>query len=374
MKLNILFINSVQIYGGGEVWMVTALSELQRRGHRVTLVCRKDAEMIPHAREQGIEVVPMRIRGDFDPVTIFQMAKLMRKRNIDIVLTNMDKELRISGIASRFGGKPIVFSRRGIDTPLKNKLHYRFTYNSLADVIVANSESTKNTLVSNAPWLDADRIHVIYNGIEPDWFQNHRTKDLRKSLGIPANAVIIGFVGRLNVQKGIVYLLDAFKQVAAKHENAHLLIAGQGDLEATIRAFADQKGLAGRIHILGFRKDTPDIMRTINMLALPSLWEGFGIVLIEAMAAGKPCITTQISSMPEIVIHEKTGFVVPPKDATQLAEAISKLIQNPGMEKKMGESGKKVVDEKFTLNRMIESYESLFFEVTIKFRKGKQLR
>lgn len=370
MKLNILFINSVQMYGGGEVWMVTALSELRRRGHRVTLVCRKEADMIPHAREQGIDVVPMRIRGDFDPVTIYQMAKLMRNRNIDIVLTNMDKELRISGIASRFGGKPIVFSRRGIDTPLKNKLHYRFTYNSLADVIVANSESTKNTLLSNAPWLDADRIHVIYNGIEPDWFQNHRTRDLRKSLNLPSDAPIIGFVGRLNVQKGIVYLLEAFKKVAAGHENAHLLMAGQGDLDATIRAFAKVNRLTERIHILGFRKDTPDIMRTIDMLALPSLWEGFGIVLIEAMAAGKPCVTTQISSMPEIVVHEKTGYVVPPKDAVQLADAISKLIQNPYLAKMMGENGKKVVDEKFTLNRMIDDYESLFFHQIVNLRKG----
>ena len=357
--------------------MVTALSELRRRGHRVTLVCRPDANIIPHAREQGIDVVPIRIRGDFDPVTIFQLTKIMRHRNTDIVLTNMDKELRISGIASRFGGKPIVFSRRGIDTPLKNKLHYRFTYNSLADLIVANSKATKKTLLNNAPWLDADRIHVIYNGIEPDWFQKHRTKDLRTSLGVPASATIIGFVGRLNVQKGIVYLLDAFKMVADRFENVHLLMAGDGDLEATINAFGDKNGLTDRIHLLGFRNDTPNIMRTINMLVLPSLWEGFGIVLIEAMAAGKPCITTKVSSMPEIVVHEETGFVVPPKDVAQLADAMIKLIQNPALAKTMGESGKKVVDEKFTLNRMINNYETLFFQQAVnrsascKFQKSK---
>jgi len=372
MKLNILFINSVQMYGGGEVWMVTALSELKRREHRVTLVCRPDAHIIPHAREQGIDVVPMRIRGDFDPWTIFQMAKLMRSRNIDVVLTNMDKELRISGIAAWFGGRPFVLSRRGIDAPLKNKWRYRFTYNALADLIVANSEATKRTLLSNAPWLEPGRIAVIYNGIEPDWFQRHRTRDLRASLHIPDHAAIIGFVGRLNVQKGVVHLLEAFKKVADRVEHAHLLIAGEGDLEPRIRSFAESHQLTHRIHLLGFRNDAPNIMRIIDMLVLPSLWEGFGIVLIEAMAAGKPCVTTQVSSMPEIVVDGETGIVVPPQDDERLADAIKKLLDDPALARRLGDCGKKRVDDKFTLNRMIDHYESLFFQHVVNNRKEKR--
>ena len=341
--------------------MVTAMNALKQRGHHVTLVCRPNGEILSHAKEIGVDVIPLRMKGDFDPVTILQIFWILKKKEIDVILTNMDKELRLAGIAARLAKVRTVICRKGIDFPLKNNLRYRFTYNKLATKIVANSLATKTTLLENAPWLNPARIHVIYNGINPDLYLDNATRDLRKELNIPNHVPLVGFVGRLNVQKGISYLLEAFDNIAKENSRVQFLVAGDGDLKDEMISFAKEKGFYKRLTFTGFRKDIANVMRTIDILVLPSLWEGFGIVLIEAMAAKKPCITTQISSMPEIVGHNVTGLVVPPKDIKSLTSAMLKLINDEQLAKQMGENGRKLVMEKFSLDKMIEDYEQLFY-------------
>lgn len=342
--------------------MITAMKEFICRGHQVTLICRPESKILQYAEQNDIDVIPLKMRGDFDPFTIIKLIRILRNKKINIILTNMDKELRLSGIAARFTGVDAVISRKGIDFPLKNKIRYRFTYNWLTTAVIANSRATKKTILRNAPWLDPDRIFVIYNGIDANLFDEKNTIDIRTELGIPDQSPLIGFVGRLNVQKGIEYILKAFEEVLEKIPDAHLLIVGEGNLRKEIETTAKEKGFSDKIHLAGFRKDIPNVMRTLDFLILPSIWEGFGIALIEAMAAGKPCITTNISSMPEIVLDSKTGLVIPPKDANRLAEAMISLINNPALAKKMGREGKELVQEKFSLNKMIDRYEQVFYK------------
>jgi glycosyltransferase involved in cell wall biosynthesis len=350
------------MYGGAEAWMITAIKEFMSRGHQVTLICRPDAKILHYAKNINIEVITLKMRGDFDPITILKVARILKKKKIDFILTNMDKELRFAGLAARLVNKKNVICLKGVDRPLKNNLRYRLTYNLLASKVVVNSNATKNSLLKSAPWLQSDKIRVIYHGIDPILFSHKKTKDLRAELGIHLQHPLIGFVGRLNVQKGVTYLLQAFEQVLKQTPEAELLIVGEGDLKKDIETTAKEKGFRNSIHLVGFRDDIPNVMSTIDLLILPSVWEGFGIVLIEAMAAEKPCVTTNISSMPEIVINGKTGYVVPPENSGKLAEAIIELVQDPLKANGMGSEGKKVVQTKFTLKKMIDQYEHLFSE------------
>jgi glycosyltransferase involved in cell wall biosynthesis len=366
MRVRILFINSIRMYGGGEVWMVTAMKMLVQRGHKVFLICRSDAPMRPYAEATGATVVPMTIRGDFDPRCILRTSVLLRRQRIDAVLTNTDKELRFAGLAARLAHKPPVFARKGVDRPLKNKWRYRWTYNTLAAAVIANSEATKRTLMASAPWLDASRVHVIYNGIDPDRYGPEYTRSIRGELAIPSGVPLIGFVGRLNVQKGIEYLLQAFVSVIERRPDAHLLMVGVGDLHDYVLEFVHQHGLESQLHLTGFRDDIPNVMDSIDVCVLPSLWEGFGIVLIEAMAAGKPCVTTNISSMPEIVQHDVTGLVVPPHNADALAQALLKILDDRALATRLGMAGRQDVLQKFSIDRMIENYERVFAQYITK--------
>ena len=359
--MRILLVNSIQLYGGGEVWMVEAAGELVRRGHEVTLVCRPQSPLEHHAGRASLHVLPLDIHGDFDPRTVWRMARIIGRHDVDIILTNMDKELHLAGAAALLCRRPpAVICRKGIDRPLKNTLGYRLTYNRLAACVIANSRATRQTLMQSAPWLDPARVHAIHNGIDPVRYEPASTRDIRRELGLPPGVPVAGFVGRLCPQKGIEFLLPAFRQVAARHRTARLLLVGEGELRNMVEDFARENGLQERIHLAGFRSDIPDVMRSIDVCVLPSLWEGFGIALIEAMAAGRPCVATRTSSIPEIVRDGETGILVPPRDADRLAAALLVLLDDPAGASLMGEAGRRVVQENFTLAGMIDRYEQLF--------------
>ncbi len=358
--MRILFINSIRMFGGGEMWMLRTLQALQANGHHVWLCCRPGTALARRAANQGIPLKLMQFRSDFDPLQICQLACWMSRQRLDVVLTNMDKELRLGGVAARLAGIPAIIPRRGIDYPLKNRWRYRFAYNVLATRVLANSQATKAALLRNAPWLAAERITVIHNGIDPAPFANADGAALRQTWNIPAEAPVLGFVGQLDERKGIAVLLAAFEKILSQVPAARLVLVGEGPLRAMIENKIQQQRWQNHLHLAGFVENIPAVMAAIEVLALPSFWEGFGLVLIEAMAAGKPVITTNLSSMPEIVEHGQTGFLIPPGDAEALARHACELLQNDNRRRALGEAARVRVRRNFSHAVMMQRLEELF--------------
>ncbi len=370
--MNILFVNSIQMFGGGEVWMLRAMEALRKRGHRLILCCWPATEVGYRAQKAGFPVVEVQFGGDLNPLTIFRLAHVMRRANIDVVLTNMDKELRQAGLAAKLvRPQPVVIPRRGIDYPLKNRLRYRFAYNVLADCIIANSDATRQALLRNAPWLDPTRIEVIYNGIDPAPFEQASGNALRSRWGIPDDAPVLGFVGQLDPRKGIGVLLTAFDLIRQAVPEARLVFVGEGPLREMIESETREKGWKDRVLLAGFHDDIPEVMRAIDVLVLPSFWEGFGIVLIEAMAAYRPVITTNVSSMPEIVIDGETGYLIEPGNSEMLAERAIALLTDPQLRKTMGQKGNARVQNLFSQVAMINHLEAVF-QRELKKKRGQR--
>lgn len=363
-KLNILFINSIRMWGGAEVWLMDVMHGLYERGHQVTLVCRPGTILEKNARAEGFDVVPVKMHSDFDPMVIRKIWRLMRKKDIHVLCTNMDKELRFGGIAAKLAGVKAVIPSREVDYPLKNKLRYRFTYNFLADYILANSLSTKNTLLRNAPWLQAERIKVVYKGIHPEAYLT-ATDDrmrIREEFGIGPGEHLVGFVGQIDERKCIKDIIKSIPLVLQAMPNTKFLFVGKGNLEDYLLEQRSQLGLTKEIIYAGFRKDIPAIMKAIDLLILPSKAEGFGYVLIEAMAAAKPVVATNASSIPEIVQHGETGLLVPVHQPDKLAKAIVTILQDKNMAVLMGENGRDRMLANFTIDRMMSQIESIFRE------------
>ncbi|MDZ7359769.1 MAG: glycosyltransferase family 4 protein [candidate division KSB1 bacterium] len=358
--MNILFINSIQMFGGGEIWMLRTLRALQERGHRVWLCCRPETEVGQRAIAQGIPVESIKFSGDFNPVTIFQLARFMKRQRIEVVLTNMDKELRLGGMAAKIAGVPAVIPRRGIDYPLKNRWRYRFAYNVLATKTIANSQATKRALLREAPWLHPESIEVIYNGIDVQPFLHASARPWRSKWSLKADEPLLGFVGQLDERKGIRVLLAAFARIKSEVPRARLVLVGHGPLREMIESEVKRQQWEDAVLLPGFLEDVPGVMQAIDVLLLPSLWEGFGIVLIEAMAAGKPAIGTDTSSMPEIIVDGQTGYLVPPGDSEALARRAMELLKNPALREQFGHAARRRVAAKFTLERMIDQLENLF--------------
>jgi glycosyltransferase involved in cell wall biosynthesis len=368
--MRILFINSIQMFAGGEVWMLNTLRALQQRGHHVWLCCRPGVEVGDRAAEMGIPVKLVPFGSDFGLFNILRLWLFMRRHRIDVVLTNMDKELRIGGVAARLANVPAIIPRRGIDYPLKDRWRYRFAYNILATRIIANSQATKRTLLRRAPWLNPDRVEVIYNGIDPSRFDTPTGRDLRREWGIDDRTPLLGFVGQLDERKGIGVLLTAFGEILQAMPGVRLVMVGRGPLQEMVESEIKMYGWQNAIILTGFEEDIASVMQAIDVLLLPSYWEGFGIVLIEAMAAGKPAISTATSSMPEIVADGETGFLIEPGDAEALAQRSVELLQDGPLRRRFGAAAQQRVKDMFTLDTMISRLESFFAEQIARRRRA----
>jgi glycosyltransferase involved in cell wall biosynthesis len=167
-------------------------------------------------------------------------------------------------------------------------------------------------------------------------------------------------VCRLIEQKGVTYALQAFARVADRFPAARLIIAGDGVLRGQLEAEADSLGIGGRVHWLGWRPDSAAVLASLDVLLMPSLWEGFGLVMLEAMAAHLPIIGSRVSAIPEVVVDGETGLLVPPADVSALAAALSRLLEDEPLRRAMGERGAERLAAHFSTAAMIDATIGLY--------------
>ena len=362
--MNILFISSARTWGGGEVWLEQICVALNGRGHNVVVACRPQSKLFDRLTASSIRAFPLNISGDFNPFTIAKLHHIVKKFGVNIICTGTDKELRLGGIAAMVAGVPVVVSRE-VDFPIKNTAVNRFYYTRVAAGMIVNSHATYNTMLVSAPWLKEQDIEIIWKGIPIDEYESGSAADIREENNLDPQDCIAGFLGRLDEQKGIPTLLDAMKVAVQSQPRLKLVLAGVGNLSDTIDAFRRDNHLEKHIFMSGFRSDVGAFLRGIDFLVMPSYWEGFGYSAVEAMASGKAVIGTYSSSLPEIIENGRTGFLVPPRSADDLSEAMVRLANDHELCKLMGRAGFSRANRLFQQNRMIIKTE-LFFEKIVK--------
>jgi glycosyltransferase involved in cell wall biosynthesis len=367
--MNILFVSSARGWGGGEVWLREICEGLAKRGHRTAIACRQESEIMKRLGGGAVRLLPVRLAGELDPSAVLALRGVMRAERTGLVCCNMEKEFRIGGMAARLAGVPIVMSRE-VDRPIKNTLVNRYFYGRIGSGIMVNSHATRETLITSAPWLASQRIEVVWKGIDTDTPAHARAAAVREQFHLRSDDVVAGFVGRLDEQKGIIALLEAMKIAAAKNARIKLVIAGDGNQYDTIVEFVKANGLAERIFLAGFRDDVPAFMKAIDFLVMPSLWEGFGYSAVEAMAASKAVIATNVSSLPEIVRDGETGILVPPGSPDPLANAMLVLASRPDLAAAYGAAGAIRARTLFNLTTMVERTEKFFLE-TVQSRRQR---
>jgi len=354
--------------------MLDTAAGLRERGHDARLVARPGSVLAANAPARRIPLFTVEMRGDVDPIAIAQFATLLRRFQPHVVCPNLDREIRITAAAIRAARaipprpvRPRLIPRRGSEFPLKDKRHYRIVYLFDVDRVIVNSEATKRTMVKDTPWFPSEKAIVIYNGIDPAPYEklaaqrDEARARLRASLGIPADAPVVSLVGELNERKQQRVVIEATPHVLANFPETRVLFVGDGDDRAALEAAIRERGLEKSILILGFRSDIPEILTASDALLLPSRVEGFGYVLVEAMAAGIPCIASNVSSIPEIVADGNSGILHAVGDSGAVANAILSMLSHPDLARAMGEAGARIAREKFTFTRMLDQVEQVFF-------------
>lgn len=355
--MRIVLSNASHSWGGVHHVTEVLARGLQARGHQVAVFGRPDSPL--QARLRGVAPFEPIVRGmDLHPGVMWRVTRALRRHRPGVVLTLMKKDVRLTAPPARLLGIPVVV-RHANDRPLRGTVSDRLLFGALAAAHVANSAATRDTLLRSARWLRSERMHVIPNGIDAARFARARPAEL----GLPAGAVALGFVGRFDERKGLLDLASAWPAVAAAVPAAHLVIVGRG--QAGERAREMLLG-APRVHWLGYRADVPEVLRALDVLAVPSHWEGFGLVAAEALAAGVPVVAANASSLPEIVRHGVHGLLVPPGDPDALAAALASLAADPALRARMGAAGQAHVQAEFTLDGMIDRFEALLERVASK--------
>mgnify|MGYP001371605594 CR=1 FL=1 len=213
----------------------------------------------------------------------------------------------------------------------------------------------------------AARFAVIPSGIDLDRFrQPGGTVRCKPAVfPCPANAIVVGSVGWLTDIKGHRYLIEAFGQIARDVPSAHLVVVGSGDLKEHLLDLATTLGVRDRVHLIGHRDDVEVCLTGMDLFVLPSLNEGMGRALIEAMAAGLPVVASQVGGVPALIEHERTGLLVPPADSHALAASLRSLLERPDLRRQLGEAGRRSVTERFAAEAMVRALEQLYQETLL---------
>ncbi len=370
-KVGVVHITKATGVCGSENHLLTLLPKLDKKKYDLSLILLVEENKLleDYARQfeiAGIPVEKIIIKYDLDPLLVLKLYRLLQRLDCQILHTHLihaDLYGTSAGVLKR---APIIVSTKHNDNLFRNSWFYAFLDRMAArfsDQTIVISEALRKFFVEIEK-IDPSMIKRIYYGLDlpgPVEAQHSKNKCfIREEFQIASKAPLIGIVGRLILQKGHVFLLDAFAKLLQTFSDARLLVVGDGYLREELHAKTISLGISGSVIFTGFRNDIPAIMNSIDILVQPSLWEGFGLVLLEAMSANTPIVATRVSAIPEIVVDGETGLLVAPGNVDGLVDAISKLFGNPKWAAEMGRHGKIRLEKCFSVDRMVSQTEALY--------------
>jgi glycosyltransferase involved in cell wall biosynthesis len=320
---------------------------------------------------RDIPVERLSIARHADPTLLSRLRAALRAAQPDIVHTHLIHADLYGTLAARWAGVPVVVSSRHNDDAFRHYLPVKLLLRGLwgmTDAGIGISESITR-FSSAVEGASPAKLHTIHYGLPLSQAldRNATRAALLAELRLPNDAVLVSMVCRLVEQKGVFYGLSAVMRLFETFPTLHLLVVGEGPLRADMERRA--AAAPGRIHFLGWRDDVPALLRATDVLIAPSLWEGFGLVLLEAMAQQTPIVASAVSAIPEVVIDEETGLLAAPRDVSALSEALRRLLQDAPLRQHMGLLGRDRLETHFSAERMVQATRALYDQVSDTTRK-----
>jgi glycosyltransferase involved in cell wall biosynthesis len=323
----------------------------------------------PEYRSAGFQPICVNHRRTADgPRTIYRLVRLIRELNVDVVHTNHSLDRLYGGLAARLAGVP------ALTTAHSTKRHYPFRgarlrlglERRLLSRYLAVSSAVAHAFESSRG-VRPDRIRLIYTGIDLRDFAQSVTADaaseLRTQLGLLDDGPILINVGRLHPTKGQHHLIPMMSLILRRWPRAKLLVAGSGGARRSLEAAIAAAGLGDSIKLLGLRSDVRELLALSAVFVFPSTEEGLPIAVLEAMAAAKPVVAVRVAPLTEMVEDQNSGLLVSPNDPAALAAAVEQMLGSPESAARMGQRGREIVAERFSINSTIDSMARLYREV-----------
>jgi L-malate glycosyltransferase len=351
--MNILFITNHLNIGGITSYCLTLSSTLKISGHNV-YIASSGGDLTQEFIDKGIIFIPLSIRTkqELSPkifMSALKLCSVIDKYAINIVHTNSRTTQVLGCLLQRLKGVTHVSTCHGFFKPRL----FRKIFPCWGSRVIAISDQVKQHLIHDLK-VKSDKIDVIHNGIDIEKFKTQSIKhkeELKVRLNL-GGALVIGIVARLSDVKGHIYLLEAMQNVLKVNPKAQLLIVGEGKMKQELINLANSLKIENNVKFISSVNNTKDVLDAMDIFVMPSLKEGLGLALIEAMASGLAVIGSDIGGIKTLIKNEYSGLLVAPKDTNGLSKAISDLLADSGKRKALGINAQAFISQNFSQEKM----------------------
>ena len=338
--------------------LISLVEALPKHEYRSLICLLKEGWLNDELRRRGFETVVIPQPRTVDVNWLWAVWHMVRDRRVDLMHSHEFAMNTYGSLVSLITGIPQIATVHGKNYYYKRwyrRLAYRFV--ARHGRMVAVSEDCRKFLSDNVG-VPPKNILTIYNGIPTEGYEQSSSirANIRSALGVTTNQPVIGTVGNLYTVKGQTFLLQAMSSVVRHWPDCRLIIAGRGELESVLKKEAKELGIERNVLFLGYRADIPELLQAMDIFVLPSLSEGLSLSILEAMAAGKPVVATEVGGNPEVIADSKTGYLVPPGNPGALAEKLMALLQNPTLAREIGKCARARAIQHFGLSAMVNGY------------------
>ncbi|MDI6782120.1 MAG: glycosyltransferase [bacterium] len=363
MSLKILHVNTSMDWRGGEQQVFYLSAGLQKKGYSQFIACQPDSLLLKRCHEYAL-TIPVRMRGEWDIAAAWKLARLIDTKGIQLVHLHSAHAHALGLMAANISGsKPAVVVSRRVDFHLRKNPISWLKYRMGVNRIIAVSNAVKQVLVSDG--ICQERIDVVYDGIDVEWFSRDMAGDyLYQELGLNPCYPIVGIIAALAPHKDHKTFLQACSHIKRNNHQVFLqfLIVGDGELRWKLQQIVKRLNMQDNVIFTGFRNDIPQILSILDVFVVSSCLEGLNTSILEAQSSGVPVIATKTGGIPEIIRNGINGLLVLPQHPESLAEGIMQLINNKTFSSQLAVTAKEDV-KRFNKEVMIDATEAVYWRV-----------
>jgi len=347
--------------GGTSLTLVDIANNVDHEEFNVTVWTLLEDTTLAAELDPAVDIQSLAASGKHDVGAILRFLSVVRRVQPDIIQSFLFFDNMVARMASLVAPRSTVVTGVRVVPDDRSRVRWlsdRLTM-GLSDHVVSNSRAGQEFAVARG--VSPDSVSVVYNGRDPEVYGGvEPSPQSRETLGVPADATLIGTVGRLIERKGIYDVLDAWPAILDAEPDAHFLFVGDGPEFESLRRDTTDRGFDDSITLAGHREDVPEMLALLDVFVFPSHYEGLPGAVIEAMAAGLPIVATDVDGNGELLTHEETGLLIPPHDAGALARAVTRLLSSRTEARTYGRSARATAREEFTIDRMAEEFQTLY--------------
>jgi glycosyltransferase involved in cell wall biosynthesis len=366
-------ITGLVLGGGGQVMWTIARNFDKSRFDADVFCVIGGGELVDDIEQLGMQVriIPAHVGTSifkYRPGQILELARQLRQGQYDVVHTHLFQADIIGGIAARLAGiRHVVKSLHNMGA--WKKRHHLWIDRLLAtDRVICCSEFLAESAIRQER-LDPSRVVTIHHGVDTSRFRVEVARDgYLASLGLDPRKRLVGTIGRPIAEKGHEYLLSAIPRILAAHPDTQFLIVGEGALRSELQARIERMGLQHAVKLPGARGDVAELLSVMDVFVFPSVSEGLGIAILEAMAARVPIVASDIRPLSEMIVNGETGVFVEPRNPDALAAAVNGLLGDRSKAEGIRDRAFEHVSTRFSERQMVARIESVYNELCVKSR------